>query len=100
VASTGLGKGDKCLAWQLSKMMDIRVHGKLDPTFNATVESFDPDQTTSVAKAVALQANGQIVVGGLINDSSPIIGGLVRLNSNGELILPLAQSTRLASAAR
>jgi uncharacterized delta-60 repeat protein len=57
--------------------------GKLDTTFNATVESFNPNQTTSVAKAVALQANGQIVVGGLINQDA--LGGLVRLDSNGEL---------------
>jgi uncharacterized delta-60 repeat protein len=56
--------------------------GKLDKTFSATVESFDPPLTTSVAEAVALQANGQIVVGGLINDSA---GGLVRLDSNGTL---------------
>ena len=41
--------------------------GKLDTTFNAIVESSDPNHTTSVAEAAALQANGQIVVGGLIN---------------------------------
>jgi uncharacterized delta-60 repeat protein len=56
--------------------------GKLDKTFRATVESFNPNQTTSVAEAVALQANGQIVVGGLINADT---GGLVRLDSNGAL---------------
>jgi uncharacterized delta-60 repeat protein len=59
--------------------------GKTDTTFNSNVSSFDPRQTTSVAEAVALQANGQIVVGGLINDDTPIFGGLVRLDSNGEL---------------
>jgi uncharacterized delta-60 repeat protein len=59
--------------------------GKTDTTFDATVESFDPTQTTSVAQTVALQANGQIVVGGLIKDGAPIFGGLVRLDSNGEL---------------
>ena len=59
--------------------------GKTDTTFDTTVESFDPTQTTSVAEAVALQANGQIVVGGLINQDAPIVGGLVRLDSNGEL---------------
>jgi len=59
--------------------------GKTDTTFDANVESFDPTQTTSVAEAVALQANGQIVVGGLINQDAPIVGGLVRLDSNGEL---------------
>jgi uncharacterized delta-60 repeat protein len=59
--------------------------GKTDATFDATVESFDPTQTTSVAQTVALQANGQIVLGGLINQDAPIVGGLVRLDSNGEL---------------
>jgi hypothetical protein len=59
--------------------------GKLDKTFSASVESFNPNQTTSVAEAVALQANGQIVVGGLINSDSPNLGGLVRLDSNGTL---------------
>ena len=59
--------------------------GKTDTSFDATVESFDPTQTTSVAQTVALQANGQIVVGGLINQDAPIVGGLVRLDSNGGL---------------
>jgi uncharacterized delta-60 repeat protein len=59
--------------------------GKTDTTFDATIESFDPTQTTSVAQTVALQANGQIVVGGLIKQDAPIVGGLVRLDSNGEL---------------
>jgi uncharacterized delta-60 repeat protein len=56
--------------------------GKTDTTFSSTVESFNPPQTTSVAEAVALQANGQIVIGGLINKDA---GGMVRLDSNGEL---------------
>jgi uncharacterized delta-60 repeat protein len=59
--------------------------GKTDTTFDATVESFDPTQTTSVAQTVALQANGQVVVGGLINLDAPLVGGLVRLDGNGEL---------------
>jgi uncharacterized delta-60 repeat protein len=60
--------------------------GKVDTTFNAVgFESFDPNQITSVGKAMALQANGQIVVGGLINLDSPILGGLARLDANGEL---------------
>lgn len=60
--------------------------GKVDTAFNAIAfESFDPNQTTSVGNAMALQANGQIVVGGLINLDSPILGGLARLDANGEL---------------
>jgi uncharacterized delta-60 repeat protein len=57
--------------------------GETDTTFSSNVESFDLRQTTSVAEAVALQANGQIVIGGLINQDAPIFGGLVRLDSNG-----------------
>jgi uncharacterized delta-60 repeat protein len=60
--------------------------GSVDTSFNAnSFESFDPTQTTSVGKALAVQANGQIVVGGLINLDSPILGGLARLDANGEL---------------
>ena len=60
--------------------------GKVDTSFNAIgFESLDPPQTTSVGNAIALLANGQIVVGGLINLDSPILGGLARLDSNGEL---------------
>jgi uncharacterized delta-60 repeat protein len=60
--------------------------GIVDTSFNAiSFESFDPKQTTSVGKALALQTNGQIVVGGLINLDSPILGGLARLDANGEL---------------
>jgi hypothetical protein len=58
----------------------------VDATFNAiSFESFDPSQTTSAGKAIARQANGQIVVGGLINLDSPLLGGLARLDANGEL---------------
>lgn len=57
--------------------------GKTDSTFSSNIESFDLRQTTSVADAVALQANGQIVIGGFINQDAPILGGLVRLDSNG-----------------
>jgi uncharacterized delta-60 repeat protein len=48
--------------------------GKTDTTFTAKVESFNPRQTTSVALAVALQANGQIVVGGLITPTCRRLG--------------------------
>jgi uncharacterized delta-60 repeat protein len=60
--------------------------GKVDTNFNAIgFESLDPPQTTSVGNAIGLQANGQIVVGGLINLDSPTLGGLARLDANGEL---------------
>jgi uncharacterized delta-60 repeat protein len=59
--------------------------GETDTTFSSNIESFDLKQTTSVAEAVALQANGQIVIGGLINQDAPILGGLIRLDSNGQV---------------
>jgi uncharacterized delta-60 repeat protein len=81
VATTGCTFHSECRGTKIGVGRFIET-GKLDKTFSATVESFDPNQTTSVAEAVALQANGQIVVGGLINDDT---GGLVRLDSNGTL---------------
>jgi uncharacterized delta-60 repeat protein len=59
--------------------------GETDSTFETNIESFDLKQTTSVAEAAALQANGQIVVTGLINSDAPISGGLLRLNGDGEV---------------
>jgi uncharacterized delta-60 repeat protein len=59
--------------------------GEKDTTFSSNIESFDLKQTTSVAEAAALQANGQIVIGGLINQAAPIFGGLLRLDSDGQV---------------
>jgi hypothetical protein len=42
-------------------------------------------ESKSSPTAIALQANGQVVLGGAVNDASPIFGGLARLNSNGNL---------------
>jgi len=38
-----------------------------------------------VGQAVAVQSNGQVVVGGIINDAPPIFSGLARLDANGDL---------------
>jgi uncharacterized delta-60 repeat protein len=81
VATTGCTFHSECRGTKIGVERFLET-GKLDPNFNATVESFNPRQTTSVAEAVALQANGQIVVGGLISADA---GGLVRLDSNGTL---------------
>jgi uncharacterized delta-60 repeat protein len=35
--------------------------------------------------AMAVQANGQIIVGGSVGNASPIFGGLARLDTNGDL---------------
>jgi uncharacterized delta-60 repeat protein len=81
VASTSCTFHSECRGTRIGVTRFLET-GKTDTTFTAKVESFNPRQTTSVALAVALQANGQIVVGGLI---TPTFGGLVRLDSNGEL---------------
>jgi uncharacterized delta-60 repeat protein len=58
--------------------------GVQDTTFSTTDFLFS-DEIRSAPFAITLQTNGQILVGGLVNDASPILGGLARLNANGEL---------------
>jgi uncharacterized delta-60 repeat protein len=59
--------------------------GIVDPSFASLKITFGT-QKVSEPEAIALQSNGQIVVGGLLStDGSPVEGGLTRLNSNGEL---------------
>ena len=81
VASTSCTFHSECRGTRIGVTRFLET-GKTDTTVTAKVESFNPRQTTSVALAVALQANAQIVVGGLI---TPTSGGMVRLDSNGEL---------------
>jgi uncharacterized delta-60 repeat protein len=80
VASTTCTFHSECRGTRIGAARFLET-GKTDTTFNSNLESFNPNQTTSVAEAVALQANGQIVISGLI---SPTEGGMVRLDSNGE----------------
>jgi uncharacterized delta-60 repeat protein len=85
VAVTSCTNDSQCRGTKIGVSRFLET-GKVDTSFNAaSFESFDPNQTTSVAQAIALQSNGQIVVGGLINSNSPILGGLARLNANGQL---------------
>jgi uncharacterized delta-60 repeat protein len=81
VASTSCTFHSECRGSRIGAARFLET-GKTDTTFNSNLESFNLPQTTSVSEAVALQANGQIVIGGLI---SPAEGGMVRLDSNGEL---------------
>ena len=97
VASTSCTFHSECRGTRIGVTRFLET-GKTDTTFTAKVESFNPRQTTSVALAVALQANGQIVVGGLIKRRpSAAWCGLI---ATASWIPPLAPSTRLASAAR
>jgi uncharacterized delta-60 repeat protein len=58
--------------------------GVKDTGFAATKISFG-GKLKGVGQAIAVQSNGQVVVGGIINDASPIFGGLARLDTNGDL---------------
>jgi uncharacterized delta-60 repeat protein len=80
VASTGCTFHSECRGTRIGAARFLET-GETDTTFDSKLESFNLPQTTSVSEAVALQANGQIVIGGLI---SPVEGGMVRLDSNGE----------------
>jgi uncharacterized delta-60 repeat protein len=56
----------------------------LDPTFSSAHFTFGGERR-SAPNGIALQSNGQILVGGSVSGASPISGGLARLNANGEL---------------
>jgi hypothetical protein len=58
--------------------------GVKDTGFAATKISFG-GKAKGVGQAIAVQSNGQVVVGGLILNASPIAGGLARLDANGDL---------------
>lgn len=55
-----------------------------DTTFSSTRFTFAGERLVA-PNGIALQANGQILVGGSVNNASPIFGGLARLNANGTL---------------
>ena len=84
VAVTSCTNDSQCRGHKIGVSRFLET-GKVDTSFNAnSFESFDPPATTSVGTAMALQANGQIVIGGLI---SPTQGGIARLDANGEMDL-------------
>jgi uncharacterized delta-60 repeat protein len=84
VAVTSCTNDSQCRGHKIGVSRFLET-GKVDTSFNAnSFESFDPPATTSMGTAMALQANGQIVVGGLI---SPTQGGMARLDANGEMDL-------------
>lgn len=58
--------------------------GEKDTDFAATDISFGGERKC-FGQAIAVQSNGQVVVGGLILNASPVAGGLARLDTNGDL---------------
>jgi uncharacterized delta-60 repeat protein len=47
-------------------------------------------------QALAMQSNGQVVVGDFVADASPIFGGIARLDTNGELDSTFGSGGKLA----
>jgi uncharacterized delta-60 repeat protein len=94
VAQIGPGVGRRGTDTQVFRFSET---GVADSTFSSTPFAFGGNTQTE-PQAVALQSNGQIVVGGLTNArNTPITGGLARLDSNGELDATFAGSGSLAS---
>jgi hypothetical protein len=58
--------------------------GTLDTTFIDTPFPFGT-QLENTPQALAVQSNGQVVVGGFISRAAPIFGGIARLDTNGDL---------------
>ena len=65
--------------------MALAQAGQLDPTFATNGIFSDAINGGGFATAVALQSNGQIVVGGQVGGQSGAEGGVIRLNTNGTL---------------
>jgi hypothetical protein len=67
---------------QVSRFSEI---GTPDITFADTPFSFGTE-ASNTPQALAVQSNGQVVVGGLeLGDGGPNFGGIARLDTNGEL---------------
>jgi uncharacterized delta-60 repeat protein len=83
-----VGNGFQKTAGELFRFSETAV---LDPTFSSTKFTFG-GQNVSQPAAIALQSNGQIVVGGL--------GGLARFESNGVLDTAFATDGSVATPFR
>jgi len=71
--------------------------GVVDTSFSSTRFTFGGN-TENEPQAIALQSNGQIVVGGITNaHGTPVTGGLARLDSNGDLDTTFANDGGLVS---
>jgi uncharacterized delta-60 repeat protein len=58
--------------------------GVLDSGFSSAPFGFGAG-SQNTPQALAVQSNGQVVVGAFIGNASPIFGGIARLDTNGEL---------------
>jgi len=79
---------------QVSRFSETGVE---DSSFSSTPFMFGGDRQT-LPQAIARQANGQIVVGGITNaHGTPVTGGVARLDSNGDLDTTFASGGSLMS---
>jgi uncharacterized delta-60 repeat protein len=97
--------GDYITTWTTATLHDQRTFanaarfsetGIQDSTFRSFAFQFGGESKSSPT-AIALQVNGQVVVGGAVNDASPIFGGLARLDSNGNLDTTFGSSGSLTT---
>jgi hypothetical protein len=80
-----------------AKVSRFSETGVKDPSFSSTPFGFGGN-FESEPQAIALQSNGQIVVGGITNGhGTPVTGGLARLDANGDLDTTFANGGGLIS---
>jgi uncharacterized delta-60 repeat protein len=99
VAQVGSGSGTGVVAdngerseVQVSRFTETGTADGVSPAFQFG------GNTQNLAQAIALQSNGQIVVGGLTNaHGTPVTGGLARLDSNLQLDTAFASGGSLQS---
>jgi uncharacterized delta-60 repeat protein len=81
-----------------AKVSRFSETGVQDPSFSSTPFGFGGN-SESEPQAIALQSNGQIVVGGITNGhGTPVTGGLARLDANGDLDTTFANGGGLMSS--
>jgi hypothetical protein len=78
---SGCGENSHRTDVQVSRFSET---GTLDTTFIHTPFPFGTE-SHNTPQALAVQSNGQVIVGGFVADASPIFGGIARLDTNGEL---------------
>jgi uncharacterized delta-60 repeat protein len=95
LATLGPGVGRRGSDAQVFRFSETGVE---DSSFSSTPFEFGGN-TQNEPQAIALQSNGQIVVGGLTNaHGTPATGGLARLDSNGDLDTTFASVGSLMSS--
>jgi uncharacterized delta-60 repeat protein len=77
-------EGDSDCGGTETKIQLFGETGVPDSGFSSTPFKFGTGGSET-PQALAVQSNGQVVVGGFIANSSPIFGGLARLDTNGDL---------------